>query len=196
MEIRKVRVLLFDDVELLDFAGPMEVWSVVDYLVDEQKSIDVKTIASQNVISVSKSELQINPQIVDVDENIDILIIPGGFGTRPILKSEAHLEFIKALIKNSKVVCSVCTGALVLGKLGLLKDLHVTTHHLLLKDLQELSPSSKVDGNMRFIDQGCIITAAGVSAGIDMSLYLVAKYFNSELMNNVAEYIEYPIRNK
>ena len=194
MKIKKVRILLFDDIELLDFAGPMEVWSVVDYINQDLHPIDVKTISRQDEIVVSKSLLKVTPHIKGLDQDIDILIIPGGYGTRPMLKSKEELDYVHSLIKSSKIICSVCTGALILGKLGLLKNLHVTTHHLLLNELQELSPSSKVDGERRFIDQGCIVTSAGVSAGIDMSLFLVEKHFNRGLKLKVAEYIEYPIQ--
>lgn len=194
MKIEKIRVLLFDDVELLDFAGPMEVWSAADYIMGDQQFIDIKAISYQSEISVSKSLLKIIPHIVGTEEDIDILIIPGGFGTRSILKSNDLLSYIKSLIEKSKVVCTVCTGALILAKLNLLKNLHVTTHHLLINELRDLSPSSIVETDTRFIDQECIITSAGVSAGIDMSLYMIEKLISHDLKVRTAAYIEYPIK--
>lgn len=194
MKIEKIRVLLFDDVELLDFAGPMEIWSAADYIMGDHQAIDVKTISSQSEILVSKSLLRITPHVVGTDEDIDILIIPGGFGTRSILKSEDQLKYINALIHQSKIICSVCTGALILAKLNLLQNLRVTTHHLLIDELKKMSPTSVVEADARFIDQDCIITSAGVSAGIDMSLYMVEKLFSSNLKIRTAAYIEYPIK--
>ncbi|NNF33173.1 MAG: hypothetical protein HKN68_03645, partial [Saprospiraceae bacterium] len=105
MKIKKIRVLLFDEVELLDFAGPMEVWSAADYMLGDHQAIDVKAISNKSEISVSKSLLRITPHIVGTDEDIDILIIPGGFGTRPILKSNDQLKYIKSLIAQSKIIC-------------------------------------------------------------------------------------------
>ena len=189
----KIRILLFDDVELLDFAGPMEVWSVANYLSGDELNIDVKSIADQGNITVSKSELLVQPHIIGKDKDIDLLIIPGGFGTRPILKSEEKLKYVESLTKESEVIGSVCTGASVLGKLGLLKNLKVTTHQLGIDLVKETDPTVMVDTSHRFIDHNCIITSAGVSAGIDMSLYLVSKYFGDDLKMEVATYMEYPL---
>jgi len=188
--INTIKILVFDDVELLDFCGPLEVFSVTGYFMDEGK-LDVSTIAFKEKIIVSKSKIEIIPNGVIDDGEIDLLVIPGGMGTRPIINDKATLENIDKLIKKSKIIATVCTGALILAKLGYLKGMTVITHKIGIKELKELDPTINVDESKRFIDHDKIITSAGISAGIDMSLYLVEKFFGQSLRKTVAEYMEY-----
>jgi len=188
--INTIKILVFDDVELLDFCGPLEVFSVAGYFLDEGK-LDVSTVAFKEKIIVSKSKIEIIPNGVIDDGEIDLLVIPGGMGTRPIIKDKTTLENIDKLINKSKIIATVCTGALILAKLGYLKGLTVITHKNGIKELKEIDPSINIDEGKRFIDHDKIITSAGISAGIDMSLYLVEKYFGQSFMKTVAEYMEY-----
>ena len=123
--MRTVGILLFDDVELLDFAGPLEVFSTANYIGDNDLLV-VETIGLTERIKVNKSELDIKPDKVISDTLVfDLFIIPGGFGTRPIINSEETLELIDKVIANSKnwkVTATVCTGSLILAKLGYLKN--------------------------------------------------------------------------
>lgn len=188
--MKTIKILLFDGVELLDFAGPLEVFSVASYLQDEPV-LHVSTIAFKNEIQVSKTGLRIIPNEIASANPTDLLIIPGGIGTRYIVKEEEELGQINKLIQNSEMTASVCTGALILGKLGYLKSLKATTHHLGIEDLRALDPSIQIDANERFIDNGQILTSAGISAGIDMSLHLVERFFSKELREDVESYMEY-----
>ena len=189
--MQKIRILLFDGIELLDFAGPLEVFTVADHLLSEKSPFDVKTIARKESIAVSKSNLVVTPNLLNESEEIDLLLIPGGIGTRTIINSNEELEYIRNLTTHSKVCASVCTGALVLGKMGMLDGLEATTHKLGVPLLKEISPKCSIDRSKRFIDQGCIITSAGISAGIDMSLYLLEKHHGLSLKNEVQNYMEY-----
>jgi len=188
--INIIKILIFDDVELLDFCGPLEVFSVARYFFDQGK-LDVSTVAYKEKIIVSKSKIEIIPNGVIDDGKIDLLVIPGGIGTRLIIKDKTTLGNIDKLIKKSKIIATVCTGALILAKLGYLKEMTAITHKNGIKELKEIDPSINVDESKRFIDHDKIITSAGISAGIDMSLYLVEKFFGQSLRKTVAEYMEY-----
>ena len=188
--MKKIKILLFDDIELLDFAGPLEVFSVVSYL-RKDLGLLVSTIGLKDKITVSKSGLQLIPNETETSDSIDLLIIPGGIGTRQLIQNNEELIRIDKLIKNSKVVASVCTGALILGKLGYLKGLNAVTHKNGIDELKEIDSSIRIDESKRFVDNDSIITSAGISAGIDMSLYLIEKYFDKELKVKVQNYMEY-----
>ncbi|MCC5021506.1 MAG: DJ-1/PfpI family protein [Candidatus Synoicihabitans palmerolidicus] len=105
----------------------------------------------------------------------DVLIVPGGYGTRALLTQPVLIDWVHTRATQSELVLSVCTGALVLGQAGLLDALSITTHHSALDRLATMVPSATVDGSRRFHDNGRIVTAAGISAGIDASLHVVRR---------------------
>jgi transcriptional regulator GlxA family with amidase domain len=185
-----IKILLFDDIELLDFAGPLEVFSVTDHL-KKDLGLHVSTIGLKEKITVSKSKLEIIPNEIEHNGQIDLLVIPGGIGTRSIIKNDVELKQIATFIKHSKVVASVCTGALILAKLGHLNGLNAITHKNGIEELKSIDSSIVIDASKRFIDNNHVLTSAGISAGIDMSLYLVEKYFGFDLRINVQNYMEY-----
>lgn len=186
-----VGIYLFDNVELLDFAGPMQVLSSAEY-VKKGAFKSISTVASKPSIMVSKTSMNVTVDYV-INDSIafDLLIIPGGFGTRPILQDDEELFKIDQLVKKSEVCASVCTGSLILAKLGFLKGLRATTHFAAIDILQRLDDSIIVDRSKRYHDHERFIIAEGVSAGIDMSFYLLTKYFGKELSDTVKKYIEY-----
>jgi len=189
--MRSVGVLLFDDVELLDFAGPLEVFTAANY-IEGNDLLDVETVGLSERIKVSKSNLDIKPdKVISEDLKYDLFIIPGGFGTRPIIKNDATLKTIKSVIDNSERTATVCTGSLILAKLGYLRNKNATSHHLALDVLQKQDDTIHIHSDKRFIDLGPFITSAGVSAGIDMSFYILEKEFGKDLSQKTAKYIEY-----
>ena len=192
MSTFKIGVLLFDNAELLDFAGPIQVFSGLHYLYPETCD-SVKTIGLSPEIVVSKLFMKIIPEylIGDFDDKLDMLLIPGGFGTRPLIKDIDALNRIETLCSNSERLATVCTGSLVAAKLGKLKGLRATTHYLATDLLKKIDPSITVDRSERFYDHGSIIVSEGVSAGIDMSFHLVEKYFGRQKADEVRKYIEY-----
>jgi transcriptional regulator GlxA family with amidase domain len=123
---------------------------------------------------------------------IDVLLIPGGQGTRPLLNDEPALAWIRARAASAELVLSVCTGALLLGRCGLLDGLSATTHHLALDLLRELAPKSSIRDHERVVDNGRLVTSAGVAAGIDMSFHVLARLLGHETAEKTARYIEYP----
>ena len=191
MSKKTIGILLFNDVELLDFAGPLEVFTSANYL-KENDVYDVRTVGLTEKVIVSKSLLEIKPtELVDEKKGYDLFLIPGGFGTRPIIKDEEVLSVLKKVIENSGRTATVCTGSLILAKLGYLKDKKATSHHLALDILQKQDESMEICTGERYVDNGRFVTSAGVSAGIDMSLYLVEQDLGKEARDTTASYMEY-----
>jgi transcriptional regulator GlxA family with amidase domain len=135
--------------------------------------------------------LQVVPAFGFADApRIDLLVVPGGFGTRTLLHDEETLEWIRKTAEAARQVTSVCTGALLLGKLGLLDGKQATTHWAALDLLESVAPAARVDRERRVIDDG-IITSAGVASGIDMAFYVVERLCGAEVAEETARYIEY-----
>jgi transcriptional regulator GlxA family with amidase domain len=188
---KNVVILLFPDVEVLDFAGPFEVFAVAD----ELRGYDTFHTCTAAVTSGSvraRNGLTVVPDYTL--ENCPaphVLIVPGGFGTRALLRQPALLEWVRQRSGPAEIVMSVCTGALVLAQAGLLDGLRITTHHELLATLAGMVPSATVDPTRRFHDNGKILTAAGISAGLDCSLHVVGRLLGAAAADTTARYMEY-----
>ena len=188
---RTVAILLFDEVEVLDFAGPFEVFAVTDELSDHQL-FHTLTVAEEKRPIRARNGLSVNPGHSFADcPRPDILVVPGGQGTRALLKRAPVLDWIKSINATAEIVASVCTGSLVLGRAGLLDGLKATTHHDCFDLLREHAPRATVVETDRFVDNGRILTAAGISAGLDLSLHLVARLHGAALAEKTAAYMEY-----
>ncbi len=191
MEKKEVAILIFDDVEVLDFAGPFEVFSVTNELND-YTLFNVFTVALTDGPISARNGLSVNPNYTIADSpKPDILIVPGGIGTRSLLKEDTLIEWISETSKRAELVLSVCTGSLLLAKAGLLDGLKATTHHLALGLLTKLAPNTTILPDQRYVDNGSVITSAGISAGMDMSLYVIGKTLGKEQGKKTAAYMEY-----
>ena len=189
---RTVGIFIFDDVEVLDFCGPFEVFSVAGRQI-APGTFEVFTVAASPGPLTARNGLSVNPQFAFCDAPaIDLLLIPGGQGTRPLLHDAAVIEWIGRQAASAELVLSVCTGALLLAKAGLLDRLSATTHHLALDLLRQTAPQATVRDDVRLVDNGRVITSAGVAAGIDMSFHVVARLLGQETAEATAKYIEYP----
>jgi transcriptional regulator GlxA family with amidase domain len=196
-----VGILIFDGVEVLDFAGPYEVFSrtrlepgTESRRSDESAPFRVFTFAEGAGAVVATGGLRVLP---DFDfatvPRIELLVIPGGFGTRPMLQDQAMLEWIRRAAAAATRVASVCTGALVLAKAGLLAGRRATTHWGALATLVELDPTIRVDADARVVED-VIYTSAGVSAGIDMAFAVVEAMHGRTVADETARYMDYPRR--
>lgn len=188
---RNVALLVFDEVEVLDFAGPFEVFAVADELHDHAV-FHTFTVALKPGTVRARNGLKIVPDFTL--ENCPpphLIIVPGGAGTRPLLQMPALHEWLRTKSRKAELVISICTGALVLARVGLLDGLRATTHHENLDDLRRLAPQAQVDPTARFTDNGQILTAAGISAGIDCSLHVVGRLLGEAAAARTADYMEY-----
>lgn len=185
-----VGILIYDLAEVLDFCGPYEVFRAAISYAKEQANINVFIVAEEKS-PVDAQGMNINPQYSIADcPPLDILLIPGGT-TLPLLENERILKWVSDQTSNLTHLLSVCTGSLLLAKLNLLDGLIITTHHGSLKRLAQLAPDSTIDPTKRYIDSGKIMTSAGISAGIDMSLHVVEKLWGQKIAYDIAKYMEY-----
>jgi transcriptional regulator GlxA family with amidase domain len=188
---KTIALLIFDDVEVLDFAGPFEVFSVADERHDH-KLFEITVVAKANKPVTARNGLSVNPhRTINEVSQADMLIVPGGLGTRPLIHDREVVDWVRQVGESATHVMSVCSGALVLAKAGLLHGLKATTHQGALKLLAELAPDTEVIPDVRFTDNGKVLTSAGISAGIDMSLHMVEKLHGSAVADATATYMEY-----
>jgi len=191
MNKRNLAILIFDDVEVLDFAGPFEVFAVTSKL-NNYEPFNVFLVAEEQRTFKAINGLQI---VADYEisncPNPDILVLPGGVGTRSQMNNQQIITWIQQIYRQAELVMSVCTGARLLAKAGLLDRLDITTHHQAYDELRQLVPTAIVNEQKRFIDQGKILTTGGISAGIDGSLYVVSKLLVQEIARKTSVYMEY-----
>ena len=197
MAQQTVGILIFDDVEVLDFAGPFEVFATTilaprGVLDDDSKPFRVVTVAERDETVCCRGGLLVQPHFTIEDHPpLDILVVPGGYGTRREVSNEKLLDWIVAQDKSTQLTTSVCTGAFLLAARGLLDGKPATTHWGSIQRLRETYPSVEVREGVRFVDNGRVLTSAGVSAGIDMALHIVARLLGEEVARETARRMEY-----
>jgi len=193
---RNVAVYIFDQVEVLDFAGPFEVFSTASRVYSRlhpegEQPFDVYTIAAQMGIVTARGGLLVEPKFQISDHPaIDVLVIPGGV-IKEELKREAVIRWIQSISKSSVVTASVCTGAFLLAKAGLLSGKSAITHWEDVDAFETMFPDIQLDSAARWVDEGRVVTSAGISAGIDMSLHVVSRLEGIELARLTARQMEY-----
>ena len=198
MTTTNVGILIFDGVEVLDFAGPFEVFSrarltpgVESRRSDDAAPFNVFTVAKYHDEVVATGGLRVMPEYSFSDAPaIDLLLVPGGFGTRPLLEDAETLEWIRDTASRASRITSVCTGALLLAKIGLLEKRRATTHWSALDLLKSIEPTATIESEPRFVDDG-VVSSAGVSAGIDMALHVVAQMHGEAVAKDTARYMDY-----
>ncbi len=188
---RQIGIVLFPDTEELDAVGPWEVlasWT----RTFPQDGYQVSCLSRDGgpVRCAKGLTIQAHHSFADAPP-LDVLIHPGGQGTRPQLADAAHLDWVRGQRAAVPLLASVCTGSLVYAAAGLLRDRPATTHWASLDLLAELDPTIDVRRDERFVDDGDLVTSAGVSAGIDMALHLVVRLAGAERAGQVRRYIQY-----
>ncbi|MDG2149540.1 MAG: DJ-1/PfpI family protein [Planctomycetota bacterium] len=191
--IREIVFVGFPDVELLDLTGPYEVFSSAIGWLDEEVRPRLRMATASSVTFSSRNGLEMKGQIAlsDVDR-ADLLVVPGGRGVRQLLEDEAFLKDLLGLLEEAHVVLSVCTGSLLLAKLGVLDGRAATSHHTSLEQLRKLAPTANVHGDRRWVEDGHFVIAAGVSAGLDAAFHVVERLWGAALAQKTADDIEYP----
>jgi transcriptional regulator GlxA family with amidase domain len=195
-----VGIYLFDDIEVLDFAGPFEIFSTASrvkarLVPDTPKPFEVFTIADTIRTISARGGLLVEPHFdITSHPHIDILIIPGGV-IKSEIKREIIIEWIARTASTSTITASVCTGSFLLGQAGLLNGMDATTHWEDLGDLRSMFPDINVLTETRWVDNGHVVTSAGISAGMDMCLHLVARLESEDLAIRTARQMDYQWQN-
>ncbi len=197
MAQQTVGILIFDDVEVLDFCGPYEVFAITELHGEGwpntiTRPFQVVTIAQSLQTVHCRGGLLVQPHFsVDDHPQLDILVVPGGPGTLHLLNNTKILNWVIAQHSRVSLTTSVCTGAFLLAAQGLLDGRSATTHWGGIEALRQNYPTVDVRDDIRYIDAGNIITSAGVSAGIDMALYVVSRLLGKEVAQQTARRMEY-----
>jgi transcriptional regulator GlxA family with amidase domain len=191
---RIVLLTLFDDVDTLDFCGPLEVFSITGQRATGPVPFTVTTVAERRQPPITtRSGLSVTPYYTYRNVlQADILIVPGGTGARHERTNPATLDFIQRQAEQAELIVSVCTGALLLGAAGLLDGLKATTHHSAFDELAEAAPLCTIVRDQRYVDNGRIITSAGITAGIDTALHVVQRLLGAATAQETARHMEYP----
>ncbi|WP_165855919.1 DJ-1/PfpI family protein [Marinobacter sp. JSM 1782161] len=191
-----VGIYLFDDVELLDFAGPYEVFTTASRVYRREHPVgpepfSVMTVSQHDEPVRVRAGLKVNADCTIADHpDIDLLLVPGGVVTEELEKASV-IRWIEATADQANLTASVCTGAFLLAAAGLLNGRTATTHWEDMDDLRHQFPAIKVLPGRRWIDQGDVISSGGISAGIDMSLHVVERIAGRELALKTARQMEF-----
>jgi transcriptional regulator GlxA family with amidase domain len=196
--MKDLGIFAFDNMEVLDFAGPFEVFSVANQL-SGYKLLKIRVASTDKKTITAKNGLMIKADFRLADfERLDYFVIPGGDGTKKVIQQKEVLDEIKKLTSQSSWTMSVCSGSRILGKTGFLDQKPYCTHHEVFDSMREIVPSGVPQPDLRFVQSDQKIwTAAGISAGIDLALHLTELTFGKALAVQTAEYMEYyPYLNK
>ena len=192
---KKIGILIFDGVEELDFVGPFEVFGMSNEVFgyEGKNAPDQLILISQNgqpVVGAKGMKFTPDASINDI-EALDVLLIPGGAGTRREMTNKPLLEWVKMISAKATWVTSVCTGALLYAAAGLTQGKRITTHWGALDLLAKVDDKATVLSNRRYVRDGNLVTAAGVSAGIDMALWLTGQRYTPDHARNTQKAMEY-----
>jgi transcriptional regulator GlxA family with amidase domain len=197
MDRKRVGIVIFADVEVLDFCGPFEVFSVTrlneERRREEPSPFEVVLIAESLDPVAATGGLRVQPNYtLETAPPLHILVVPGGWGTRREINNPTLLRWVTEQARRVDTLTSVCTGAMLLGKAGLLDGRHATTHWRSLNWMRESFPAVTVEDALHVVEDGNVLTSAGISAGIDMALRVVARYCGEPIARATARHMEYP----
>jgi transcriptional regulator GlxA family with amidase domain len=191
-----IGIYLYDNAEVLDFSGPFEVFTTASRVYarehpKEGQLFKVFLIAAEKRTIHARAEFMVMPHYTIRDHPpLDVLIIPGGLHTSE-LSNHASMDWISRVSESSRLTTSVCTGAFLLAQAGVLIDHACTSHREDIPDLRRMFPELKVEEGVPWVDQGRIITSAGISAGIEMSLHMITRLVNKDLALKTARQMQY-----
>lgn len=183
-----IGILLFPDAEELDWVGPFEVFSVAAM----GKELDVVTIAQTTEPVRCANGLRVLPDHDFANApKLDVVLVPGGQGTNAEMDNAELIDWLSAAAAPCSWVTSVCTGSVLLHRAGLASGCEITTHWGYVETLRELAPDATVRDDIRYVRDGRVVTSAGVSAGIDMSLWLVGELYGAEHARQTRKWMQY-----
>jgi len=199
--MRNVGIYVFDEVEVLDFAGPFEVFSTASRVfcraqAGAEPPFQVFTVGASRAPVAARGGLVVQPRFSFADHpKIDVLLVPGGVVTAELERPRV-IAWVAARAAAAELTASVCTGAFLLGKARLLKGKSATTHWEDVAALRAMAPSTRVVQSGRWVEDGAVITSAGISAGLDMSLHIVARLAGHDLAARTARQLDYEWRDE
>jgi transcriptional regulator GlxA family with amidase domain len=189
-----IGIVVFEDAEELDFAGP---WEVLGTWAEEfpEDGVTLRLLAQDAGPVRCRKGLRVLPDATLADAaELDLVVVPGGQGSRRAMASEDMVRWVRGQAARGALVTSVCTGALVLAAAGLLDGRAATTHWSAYDELRAAGRDIEVRPDERFVDEGVVVTAAGVSAGIDMALHLVERLHSADRARAVRREMDYEPR--
>ncbi len=193
MNKKRIGILIFSDVEVLDFCGPYEVFSVTR--LDPERKVapfEVLLAAEKDAPVAARGGMRVLPDVTTANcPPLDVLVVPGGWGVRAALHRQPLLDWIATQGAQVETLTSVCTGSMLLGKVGLLDGRSATTHYTTLDWMSDSYPAVNVIRDQHVVEDGHVVTSAGISAGIDMALRVVARYLGTEVAQATARHMEY-----
>lgn len=197
MEKKRIGIVLFKNIEVLDFCGPFEVFCVTrlneEKRREEPSPFEVLLVAEHPEPVTTTGNMKVIPHYTfETCPRLNILVVPGGWGTRKELNNPVMLEWLRTRASEVETLTSVCTGSLLLGFTGLLDGLHATTHWRSLEWMRDSLPAVLVEFEKHVVEDGRVFTSAGISAGIDLALRVVARYFGEDIARATARHMEYP----
>jgi transcriptional regulator GlxA family with amidase domain len=197
MERKRVGIVVFENIEVLDFCGPFEVFAATRLdearRREEPSPFEVLLVAENNAPVVTAGGMKVIPDHTFTScPRLDILVVPGGWGTRRERDNPAMLDWLRLRAPEVEILTSVCTGAMLLGAAGLLDGRRATTHWRSLDWLRESFPAVTVAYEEHVVEDGPVFTSAGIAAGIDLALKVVARYHGEAVARATARHMEYP----
>jgi len=199
--MRNVGIYVYDDVEVLDFAGPFEVFSTASRVFRRtepgaEPPFEVFTVGASRSPVSARGGLVVEPRYSFTDHPaLNVLLVPGGVVTAELDRPRV-IAWVAARAATAELTASVCTGAFLLARAGLLKGKSATTHWDDVADLRAMAPATRVVPGVRWVEEGALITSAGISAGLDMSLHIVARLAGRDLAVRTARQMDYEWRDE
>lgn len=191
MKYYNTAIFIFENVEVLDFTGPFEIFNSANRIL-KKDYFSVYTVAEKINKIHTRNSLQVTPDYsIQNCPPPDILVIPGGEGRKIQMNNRIILDWINTSFNKLQFLLSICTGAFILGNTCLLNGLNATTHHLSYDEFEKSFPEIHLIRNVPYVDNGKIITSAGISTGMKASLYLLDKISGGNLGKRTADYMEY-----
>jgi transcriptional regulator GlxA family with amidase domain len=186
----RIGILLFDDAEELDFVGPFEVFTMAKASAPDDFNIQL-IAQTLEPVRCAKGMRVLPDATLETCGKLDVILIPGGQGTRREVSNQPLLDWIASVAQTATWVTSVCTGAMLLTAAGPARGKRVTTHWAFVQSLRERGEAAEVLDNYRYVQDGNVVTSAGVSAGIDMALWLIGQIRDPAFARQVQRFMEY-----
>jgi len=193
--MKTIGIFIFNDAEELDFVGPYEVFTMINTILQYQGKPDVvkvMLISEDGKDVTGKKGMRVGAHAAMTDINaLDVICIPGGFGSRELINNETVIHWIQAIAPTCEWVTSVCTGSFILAKAGLTKDKKISTYWAAFDEFKALGLEGNLIPHVRYVRDGNVVTSAGVSAGIDMALWLTGEMFDPVFSRAVQRGMQY-----